>query len=55
MITPQNTQKEIQAAIDAGGIVEFAPGIYEKAHYRITRPVHLIGNRATLEIGRAHV
>lgn len=52
MITPQNTQKEIQAAIDAGGIVEFAPGIYEKAHYRITGPVHLIGNRATLVGGR---
>ena len=31
MLTPQNTRKEIQAAIDAGGVVEFAPGIYESA------------------------
>ena len=35
MLTPQNTHKEIQAVIDAGGTVEFAPGIYENAHYRI--------------------
>lgn len=48
MLTPQNTTKEIQAAIDAGGVVEFAPGLYENAHYRISKPVHLIGNGAVL-------
>ena len=52
MITPNNTFEEIQAAIDAGGTVEFAPGIYEHAHYRITKPVHLIGNGAVLVGGK---
>lgn len=52
MLTPQNTTKEIQAAIDAGGIVEFAPGIYESAHYRITKPVHLIGKDAIFVGGK---
>lgn len=52
MLTPQNTHKEIQAVIDAGGTVEFAPGIYENAHYRINGSVHLVGNGATLVGGR---
>ncbi len=52
MLTVKNTQQEIQAAVDQGGVVEFAPGIYENAHYRITKPVHLIGNGAVLVGGR---
>ena len=52
MITTKCTRGEIQAAIDAGGIVEFAPGIYESAHYRITKPLHLIGNDAVLVGGK---
>ena len=53
MITTNCTRKEIQAAIAAGGVVEFAPGLYESAHYRITKPVHLIGNGAVL-VGGIH-
>ena len=52
MITTTCTHEEIQAAIAAGGVVEFAPGIYESAHYRITKPVHLIGNGAVLVGGK---
>ena len=52
MITPEYSQKQIQAEIDAGGVVEFGPGIYESAHYRITKPVHLIGNGAVLVGGK---
>ncbi|MBO5198757.1 MAG: hypothetical protein J6B85_09620 [Lachnospiraceae bacterium] len=54
MITSNNTQEEIQNVIDAGGLVEFAPGIYEHAHYRITKPVHLIGHGAIL-VGGAKI
>lgn len=52
MITTRCTREEIQAAITAGGEVEFAPGLYESAHYRITKPVHLIGNGAVLVGGK---
>ena len=51
MITIKNTQEEIQRAIDAGGIVEFAPGIYENLSLHLSRPVHLIGNSAVLTGG----
>lgn len=52
MLTPKHSYKEVQAAIDAGGMVEFAPGIYEHAHYRISKPVHLIGYGAVLVGGK---
>lgn len=52
MITQNSTQEEIQQAIDAGGTVEFAPGVYENAHYRITVPVHLKGSGALLAGGQ---
>ena len=52
VITTNNSHEEIQAAIDAGGVVEFAPGIYEHTHYRISKPVHLIGNGAVLIGGK---
>ena len=48
MLTAQNTVEEIQRAIDGGGVVEFAPGVYENAHFRITKQVHLIGHGAML-------
>ncbi len=47
-VTSQHTAEEIQAAIDLGGVVEFEKGIYENAHFRLTRPVHLVGNGAVL-------
>ena len=52
MLTSQSTYQEIQKAIDAGGIVEFASGIYENAHYQITKSVHLIGNGAVFIGGK---
>jgi len=51
MITAEWSHEEIQKAIDAGGYVEFAPGVYENAHYRISKPVHLVGNGAFLAGG----
>ena len=51
MITVKSTHEEIQRAIDAGGRVEFAPGVYENAHYRLTKPVHLVGNGAVMAGG----
>lgn len=48
MLTATHTRDEIQAALDEGGTVEFAPGIYENAHYRLMKPVRLIGNGAVL-------
>lgn len=48
MITPTHSPAEIQQRLDQGGRIEFAPGIYENAHYRLTRPVHLTGNGAVL-------
>ena len=47
-ITINDTTEEIQAAIDLGVIVEFEAGVYENAHFRLTKPVHLIGNGAVL-------
>lgn len=52
MITANWSCEAIQKAIEAGGTVEFSPGVYENAHYRITKPVHLIGNGAVLAGGR---
>ncbi len=48
MITPNHSPAEIQEILDRGGRIEFAPGLYENAHYRLTRPVQLIGHGATL-------
>ncbi len=48
------TQNEdIQAALDRGGEIEFAPGVYTDAHYIITKPVHLKGYGAVLVGGTA--
>lgn len=55
MLTPQHTREQIQNAIDLGGIVEFSPGIYEDASYRITAPVRIKGNGATLIGGKKAV
>ena len=52
MLTAVHTREEIQAALDAGGTVEFAPGVYEDACYRLSAPVHLIGKGAVLVGGR---
>ena len=51
MVTPRNTVYEIQRAIDEGGEVVFAPGLYQNAHYRISRPVRLKGEGAVLAGG----
>ena len=47
-VTNRHTTEEIQSAIDMGGTIEFTPGIYENAHFRITKPVHIVGYGATL-------
>ncbi len=49
-ITPSD---DIQAALDRGGEMEFAPGVYTNAHYTITKPVHLKGYGAILAGGTA--
>lgn len=51
LVTPQNTIWEIQRALDEGGEVVFAPGLYQNAHYRIARPVRLKGEGAVLAGG----
>ena len=48
MITPNHSPAEIQAVLDRGGHIVFAPGVYENAHYRLTKPVHLSGEGAVL-------
>jgi len=52
MLTPKHTREQIQAAIDLGGLVEFSPGIYEDASYRISSPVRIKGNGATFVGGK---
>ena len=52
MITPTMSREEIQAVLDAGGEITFAPGVYENAHYRLSKPTHLRGEGALLVGGR---
>ena len=52
MITPPMSREEIQAVLDAGGEITFAPGVYENAHYRLSKPTHLRGEGALLVGGR---
>jgi len=52
MITAEYTMEQIQAAVDAGGRVEFAPGVYEDVHLKIKGPVHLVGYGAVLTGGK---
>ncbi len=52
MITPNHSPSEIQAILNRGGDITFAPGIYENAHYRLTKPVQLHGEGAVLVGGQ---
>lgn len=52
MITVQMSREEIQKQLDAGGEVTFAPGVYEEAHYRLSKPTHIKGDGAIFVGGR---